>query len=99
MIVPFLSTLGVRFKPFTIGGCKKTKGNEFPVERFVFVHSLLAKFLQKLLFIIRPLLLLGGSGRAETENLMLQLKDGFMKEYRTEEFIILTILHNIKFTS
>ena len=27
---------------------------------------------------------------------MLQLKNGFMKEYRTEEFIILTILHNIK---
>ena len=48
-----------------------------------------------LLLVFRPFLSLGGSGRAEAKNLMLQLKDRFMKKYRVEEFIILTILNNI----
>lgn len=49
-----------------------------------------------LLLVFRPFLSLGGSGRAEAKNLMLQLKDRFMKKYRVEEFKVLTSLHNIK---
>ena len=99
MIVPSLSALGVRFQPFAVGSRKEAEGYEFPVKRFVDVHSLLANLLQTLFFFIRPFLFLGCFGRTEAENLMLQFQDGFMKKYRVEEFKILTILNNMKITS